>query len=200
MTAAHPILPIPSYARVTNLQTGKAVVVKINDRGPFHSERLIDLSYTAAYKLGVLAGGRARVEVETVLPGAGDPFDPIWALANAPAAATPLPSTVNAQATPATPVPPAGADAPEARTSVPVVTERSGVFLQLGAFGSRDNAENYLTRLRTDLEWLAPVLHVHTKDGFFRVHAGPYASTAQARVAADRIGLALGLSPIVLTR
>lgn len=66
MTAAHRTLPIPSYARVTNLANGKSVVVRINDRGPFHSERIIDLSYAAAYKLGYVTAGSARVEVESV--------------------------------------------------------------------------------------------------------------------------------------
>lgn len=70
MTAAHTTLPIPSYARVTNVANGKSVVVRVNDRGPFLSDRLIDLSYTAAYKLDVLGGGSARVEVESILPGA----------------------------------------------------------------------------------------------------------------------------------
>ena len=69
MSAAHPILPIPSFARVTNLATNKSIVVRINDRGPFHSGRLIDLSYTAAYKLGYVAAGSARVLVEQIVPG-----------------------------------------------------------------------------------------------------------------------------------
>ena len=69
MTAAHPTLPIPSYARVTNPANGKAVVVRVNDRGPFHAGREIDLSWTAAYKLGYVANGSAVVEVESVLPG-----------------------------------------------------------------------------------------------------------------------------------
>lgn len=68
MTAAHPTLPIPSYARVTSLDTGKSVVVRINDRGPFHSKRIIDLSYTAAYKLGYLGKGSTRVRVESIDP------------------------------------------------------------------------------------------------------------------------------------
>jgi len=68
MTAAHTILPIPSYARVTNLSNGRSVVVRVNDRGPFHSERIIDLSYTAAYKLGFVNAGSAQVEVEAILP------------------------------------------------------------------------------------------------------------------------------------
>jgi rare lipoprotein A len=69
MTAAHPTLPIPSYARVTNLNNGKSVVVRANDRGPFLANRVIDLSYTAAYKLDVLANGSTPVVVETVIPG-----------------------------------------------------------------------------------------------------------------------------------
>ena len=69
MGAAHPILPIPSFARVTNLSNGRSVVVRINDRGPFHSERIIDLSYAAAYKLGYVAAGSTRVMVEQIVPG-----------------------------------------------------------------------------------------------------------------------------------
>jgi rare lipoprotein A len=66
MTAAHPVLPIPSYVRVTNVANGRSVVVRINDRGPFRSERVIDLSYTAAWKLGFVEAGSALVQVETV--------------------------------------------------------------------------------------------------------------------------------------
>jgi rare lipoprotein A len=73
MTAAHATLPIPSYARVTNLANGRSVVVRINDRGPFHSDRIIDLSYTAAWKLGYAETGSARVEVETIIRGAISP-------------------------------------------------------------------------------------------------------------------------------
>jgi rare lipoprotein A len=69
MSAAHPTLPIPSYARVTNVANGKSVVVRINDRGPFKSERIIDVSYAAAYKLGFIQAGQARVQVESVVPG-----------------------------------------------------------------------------------------------------------------------------------
>ena len=65
-TAAHKSLPLPTYVRVTNLDNGKSVVVRVNDRGPFHSERLIDLSYAAAVKLGYMETGTARVEVEVI--------------------------------------------------------------------------------------------------------------------------------------
>ena len=87
MTAAHTTLPIPSYARVTRLSTGQSVVVRINDRGPFVDNRLIDLSYTAAFKLGILAGGNDVVEVESVVPGStlARPVLP----ASGPAVATP---------------------------------------------------------------------------------------------------------------
>ena len=69
MTAAHPTLPIPSYARVTNVANGRSVVVRINDRGPFRSARINDVSYVAANKLGVIQAGQAQVEVEAILPG-----------------------------------------------------------------------------------------------------------------------------------
>jgi rare lipoprotein A len=81
MTAAHPQLPIPSYVRVTNVANRRSVVVRVNDRGPFHADRVIDLSYTAAWKLGYVEAGSALVEIEPVLPGAAA------AAAPAPAAA-----------------------------------------------------------------------------------------------------------------
>ena len=69
MTAAHPTLPIPSYARVTSVANGRSVVVRINDRGPFHAARIIDVSYAAAHKLGFIQAGAAQVEVESIIPG-----------------------------------------------------------------------------------------------------------------------------------
>jgi rare lipoprotein A len=70
MTAAHPILPIPSYVRVTHLKSGKQVIVRINDRGPFHSGRVIDLSYAAAHRLGLIGSGSAEVTVDSIVPAA----------------------------------------------------------------------------------------------------------------------------------
>jgi rare lipoprotein A len=69
MSAAHPILPIPSYVRVTHLKSGKQVIVRINDRGPFHSGRVIDLSYAAAHRLGLIGSGSGEVEIEAIVPG-----------------------------------------------------------------------------------------------------------------------------------
>ena len=69
MSAAHPTLPIPSYARVTSVANGRSVVVRINDRGPFHAARIIDVSYAAAHKLGFIQAGAAQVAVESIIPG-----------------------------------------------------------------------------------------------------------------------------------
>jgi rare lipoprotein A len=68
MTAAHPTLPIPSYVRVTHVGSGKSVVVRVNDRGPFHGGRIIDLSYVAAHKLGYIGAGSAQVQIDAVVP------------------------------------------------------------------------------------------------------------------------------------
>jgi len=174
MTAAHPILPIPSYARVTSLRNNKSVVVRINDRGPFYSGRIIDLSYAAAHKLGIAAQGSGMVEVERVIPGA---------------------ETLVAQAPkPAEPAPP-----PPAQI-VPAAVEAGGVYLQLGAFGSQVNADQFLARLRLQLAWLGETLSIFTRDGLFRVHAGPYASRSEAQQTANRIGEALGFRPLLLIR
>lgn len=200
MSAAHTVLPIPSFARVTNLANNKSVVVRINDRGPFHSDRLIDLSYTAAYKLGVLGGGRAMVEVETIIPDAGSPATNN--MATAPVAAEKPPSPPPAAVENTVTVPPAKTE-PPITTPVVAVTaepEAKGMFLQLGAFGSQDNADNYLARLRMQVDWLASSLHVYSKDGLFRVHAGPYANQAEARAAADKLNQSLGIKAVVTAR
>ena len=86
MTAAHKTLPLPAYARVTNLQNGRSVVVRINDRGPFVDNRIIDLSYTAAARLDMLRNGTAMVEVRAIDPAVGDTALP------APAAGVPAPA------------------------------------------------------------------------------------------------------------
>lgn len=72
MTAAHKTLPLPTYVKIKNLDNGKQAVVKVNDRGPFHADRVIDLSYAAALKLGVFPKGTANVEIETLMGPAGE--------------------------------------------------------------------------------------------------------------------------------
>lgn len=123
MTAAHPILPIPSYARVTNLDNGNQVVVRINDRGPFHSTRVIDVSYTAALKLGLLDKGSHMLEVVRILPAEAEQL-----AAAGKGGARPAPATVLRPQAPAPqrePVqvaallypPPPGAHAAQANTA-----------------------------------------------------------------------------------
>jgi rare lipoprotein A len=205
MTAAHTTLPIPSYARVTNLKDGRSVVVRINDRGPFVDGRIIDLSYTAAHRIGVIAGGNALVEIESILPdGSGSmvaaaprqPAAPGAAPESAPLAAALDPEPPVSQLPAAEPPPIGAAGTPPASAR----SDAGGVYLQLGAFGSRDNAENFLARMKVQIEWLAGALHVFSGDGLFRVHAGPYPREAEARRDADRISQALGVRPFVLTR
>jgi len=193
MTAAHTTLPIPSYARVTHLANGKSVIVRVNDRGPFVDGRLIDLSYTAAHRIGVLAGGSAMVEVETIIPGAAAPA----VAATPPAASAPV-AVQRDDPAPVAPPPVAVPAPPAAEVQVPVTADASGVYLQLGAFGSRENAESFLARLKAQADWLA--LDIVPRDGLFRIHAGPYGNQAEARQAADRISQALGVRPFVLTR
>ena len=199
MTAAHTTLPIPSYARVTNIASGKSVVVRINDRGPFVDSRLIDLSYTAAHKLGVLAGGSAMVEVETIVPGTPQ------SVAEVPRASQVVNSAPPAGVVQPAVAPGAAVAAPTpvsdtAERQIPVAADIGGIYLQLAAFGSRDNAEAYAGRLRTEQAWLAAQLQVYTREGLFRVHAGPFASHNDARQAADRISQAMGIKALVLVR
>lgn len=217
VSAAHPTLPLPSYARVTNVATGKSVVVRVNDRGPFIDNRLIDLSYTAAHRIGMLGGGSALVEVETIVPDGAAP--PTGTLARAGAAATaapspqraPIPATQQARASDAQdPILAIIAAAREAdattaayREPEPVVIAKetpadfAGVYLQLAAFGSRENAESYLARAKVQFEWLAERLLVRAREGLYRVQVGPYASPAEAKLTAERIASALGGRPLV---
>lgn len=174
MTAAHPTLPIPSYVRVTSVKNGRTVVVRVNDRGPFHSDRLIDLSYVAAWKLGFVGEGSGLVDVESIIPGTET------ATAEPPRA---IPAEVSAE---------------EPLAAGPAST--SGVFLQLGAFGSRENADDFLGKMRVELDTLAAPLQVVAKDNLFRVHAGPYADRATAAREAARIDERLGLKPFVVVR
>jgi len=178
MTAAHPTLPIPSYVRVTNLRTGKAVVVRVNDRGPFRGERLIDLSYTAAYKLGMIGAGSDLVEVQSILPGA-----------------QPTPSSVEAGVT--------GHDVPTAASRAgpsALEQEPAGVYVQLGAFSLRQNAETFLAHMRVEMSWLGSAISVYLRDGVYRVHAGPYPDRLAADQVATRIERSMDLRPVVISR
>ncbi len=150
MTAAHTRLPLPTYVEVTNLRNGRKVVVRVNDRGPFHPNRLIDLSWAAAKKLGIVETGTGLVEVRAIDPRS-------WHRA---------------------PSPPDAADHP--------VSVRYGLYLQVGAFSSRTNAEN----LRRRLAGIGPI-HIqragHKRSPFYRVRIGPLNSVEEADRLAERL-------------
>lgn len=198
MSAAHTVLPIPSYARVTNVANGRSVVVRVNDRGPFIDNRLIDLSYTAAHKLGIIGNGSGMVEVESIIPGA-TPAPPPAPVASAPPPPV-TPAPVEAPVTAIPLPPPTPVTAPPVPATTTVATATTGSYVQFGAFGVQANAESYLSRLQGQADWLAGLLRVHFSDGIFRVQAGPYASEAAAREAAERAGQALGAKPVVVIR
>lgn len=183
MTAAHPTLPIPSYARVTNPANGKSVIVRINDRGPFHAGRLIDLSYTAAWKLGYIGNGSTLVEVESVQPGQ----ETMVAQARpAPEDADPIARFATASEPPAKPL--------------PEMKDARGHYLQLGAFGNRDNAEALKSRLARELGALGDKLSVQASGKLYRVQLGPWADAQEARAVADRIREALDYAPVLVQR
>ncbi len=180
MTAAHPTLPIPSYARVTNPANGRSVVVRINDRGPFHAGRIIDLSWTAAWKLGYLDDGSSMVEVESIVPGQETPMTAAATPGDDPIARIALADT--------TPSP------------VPEIREARGIYLQLGAFGSADNAEVLRGRLARELGSLGEKLVVRSSGGLHRVQIGPWADHEEARRVVARLAELLDFRPVLVTR
>ena len=154
MTAAHRTLPLPAYVRVTNLQNGRNVVVRVNDRGPFVGNRIIDLSYTAAAKLDMLHAGTAMVEVRS-LDGAAPAADlsrPLTAGAAAPPDGAPGAAVSSPGAAPA-PVAAASAATASAAsaspaTSPPAPAVKPVLFVQAGAFADPANAERLAAKLR----------------------------------------------------
>jgi len=171
MTAAHPTLPIPSYVRVTHLRNGRSVVVRVNDRGPFLHRRVIDLSYTAAYRLGYVENGHAEVEVELLSPSGASPGPS----AVAGGGGAPAPAPTGAAAGPAT-------------------------WLQLGAFSSRGNAEAALARIARDAPWLAMPVDLLRQGDTWRVQVGPWTSREDALAAAARIASNGVFRPIPVVR
>ncbi len=199
MTAAHPTLALPSYVRVTSVQTGKAVIVRVTDRGPFHADRVIDLSYTAAYKLGLINGGSGQVEVEAIVPG--EPAGTTYAQVTppprpAPAERDEIELLARRMALEEQPV----QTAAMAGMGSDNGTAKGGVYLQLGAFGNADNAENLKNHLTRELDWLAEPMRVQPGGGIHRLQLGPYASRADADRVAEKIRAALGYKPTVILR
>jgi len=165
MTAAHKTLPIPCYAEVTNLRNGRKIVVRINDRGPFVGDRIIDLSYTAAAKLDMLLAGTAPVEVRVLTPGrgaAGSAMPPAVPVAPppAPVATQPQVTVVNAPA-----------------TSTPGAAP---MFIQAGVFADHENARRRVEVLLAAGVELASLDELPRTDRtLHRVRVGPFASVEE---------------------
>ncbi|KPK36562.1 MAG: hypothetical protein AMJ69_13210 [Gammaproteobacteria bacterium SG8_47] len=165
MTAAHKTLPLPTYVEVTNLSNGASVVLRVNDRGPFHQNRIIDLSYAAARKLGVVATGTAMVEVRAINPSQG-------------------PATV--QVKHGTPAPEPAQSASNAPTPAEP-PQAVAMYIQLGAFSSRMNAE----QVQSELGDTFPMLHISPSVGneqtLYRVRIGPLPTVEQVDQLSSRL-------------
>lgn len=169
-TAAHKTLPLPSYARVTNLDNGRSIIVRVNDRGPFHDGRVIDLSYVAALKLGIYARGIGNVQVDALAEGMPirDAGTPGTAVASAPSAT------------------PAAAFSPG--------------WLQVGSFGERANARAAEQRLHAAGIRNVDTRRTRGGDRtLWRVRVGPVSSAGEADELRQRIG-GLGLGQPQLVR
>lgn len=168
MSGAHTLLPLPSYARVTNLENGRSVVVRINDRGPFREDRIVDLSYAAAHRLGFLNKGSALVEVEAIVLGRKESASSV-----------------------------ARSESPVAPRPMPVTGEAAGLFVQLGAFASHENAAAFARRVHAELSWLRVAPAVHRHGALFKVRTGPYADRESAERDAERMRRTLGFTPFL---
>ncbi|GAB2865903.1 septal ring lytic transglycosylase RlpA family protein [Pseudoduganella ginsengisoli] len=199
MTAAHPTLPIPSYARVTNLDNGNQVVVRVNDRGPFHSTRIIDVSYTAALKLGLLDKGSHMLEVERILPAEADKLAAAGKSGSKPATVlrpqAPAPQREPAQTAALLYPPPStgsAASAPQAAAPAPVSAPAApvggGVTLAGGA--NAPAAAAIIPAVATAVTAAAPAA---VKSGFF-LQLGAYSKAENAEAARAKFAMESGLS------
>ena len=226
MTAAHPTLPLPSYARIRNPANGREVVVRVNDRGPFHAGRIVDLSYAAALRLDLLrgvapvvlerltfdeirAGSWRRGDSEaTRLASATSRGSAATSTAVAARAPVPVPAP---DLVPVATLPPENADEPVAAPSQALASlapappaaapvGSRGFWVQLGAFRESAGAESFQRRVGAEVDWLAPRLATFGDAALFRVQAGPYASRDEAHGAATRVREAIGLLPLIVER
>jgi len=191
MTGAHPTLPIPSYVKVTNPANKRAVIVRINDRGPFKQDRLIDLSYAAAYKLRISSQGSAPVEVEWIdtSPEALQKKETIRTATSAPA-----PEIIPVAYTPP----------PVADTKIVVANANNNpdpspasYYVQVGAFKNEANGDLLQKKiLGLELAGDAAVTNVYN-DGIYRVKLGPFSTRKEADVSANKVRKQLNLSAIV---
>ncbi|MYM31062.1 septal ring lytic transglycosylase RlpA family protein [Duganella sp. CY15W] len=227
MTAAHPVLPIPSYARLTNMLSGAVVIVRINDRGPFHANRAIDVSYTAALKLGLLGKGSHELKIERILPEEIDRIlatregvsgttkarltpQPKDRLTQASGAPTPtVTATMINQPLVLTPSAPTSAAGTPKDIETLMLADRAPsdyaapAPAAAGGFylqlGAYSRAEN-AEAVRAKLTSKLNGLEVVQGGSVFRLFGGPYASRQEAQQAAQGLPSSLGLKPIVVQR
>ena len=195
MSAAHPTLPIPSFARITSVVSGRSVIVRVNDRGPFHSSRIVDVSYTAALKLGLLGKGSHEVELERLLPA--DVTKIATARRNPPEAARPTVAPRVAALMLEDRMDEEG-EAEPAPASQPAAA-RGGYYLQLGSYTRADKAAEARTRLMQYGGALATLM-VEQAGSLHRLFSGPFTTRAEASKAAQGLPVALSLKPVVVKR
>lgn len=223
MSAAHPTLPIPSYARVTNLRNGAQVIVRVNDRGPFHSGRIIDLSYTAALKLGYLGKGSSELEVERILPdeieriaGAKESraafAPPAVAIMTAPAAAPlaadeariesdqPAPDQLDAILAVFTQPDGSQIDAAIAADAAGAGGAGNGFYLQFGVYGKAGNAESVRAGLLQNWAPSLPPIEVVQTGILYRIFGGPFATRGAAANAAQQVQDGGAFKPLIVQR
>ena len=214
LSAAHTRLPLPSYARVTNVANGRSVVVRVNDRGPFHAGRIIDLSYAAAQRLDLIGRGSGEVLVEAIVPG--EPAGTSYAATGVPREPAPTVPPAGASQDPA-PIVAAGAvagDIPAVPAAVDAIAAAGGAagaetisddaspgyYVQLGAFSSADNAIGLRAHLARELDWLDRPVGIHRAGEIHRVQVGPYPQRVDAERMAARIGDTMGIEPAIAIR
>jgi rare lipoprotein A len=188
MTAAHPTLPIPSYARVTSLANGKQVILRINDRGPFHAGRVIDVSYTAALKLGLLGKGSQEVEVERLLP---DEIDRIVASRGKSAPAR------SERAAPAE-IAALMMDG-KALPDTDAAAAKGGFYIQFGAYNDMERAESAMARLQASGAF-GQATEVVRGGGLLRLMGGPFGTREAAKEAIDKLPAAMRMHPFIVKR
>ena len=213
ITAAHPTLPIPSYARVTNVENGKQIIVRINDRGPFHSTRIIDLSYTAALKLGYLGKGSSVMEVERLLPA-----DIEKMAENRKNQPTSLASSALGNEAGMAQIPMAQEfksgqisieeliASQESKTierlvPAPAASSQSPTFyIQFGAYAIRANAEATMSSLKSKIATRLPDLDIIEQGSLYRLISGPFNNRMDATKAMVQNGLVFGFKALIVQR
>ena len=193
MTAAHTTLPLPSYVKVTNPANGRWVIVRVNDRGPFKSSRIIDLSYAAAYKLRFSSAGSTLVDVEAIDPNNAALYAADKTLNSAPAAVSAAPATA---AKPASATSSAPANSPASNNN----SAPTQYFVQAGAFKSEANADALSKKIQGyDIATNVGINSVYN-NGLYRLKLGPFDNKQDADLAAANIRKQLNTSAIITTK